>query len=108
MESAVIDRLLGLPLSFFEKRPVGELSQRLGELNTMRSFLTGTALISILNIIFASMYLAVMLVYSPLLTAVALSILPIYIIMVLTVSPIYKYLIRKRAVAAARTQEPSD
>ena len=50
------------------------------------------------------MYLAVMLVYSPLLTAVALSILPIYVIMVLTVSPIYKYLIRKRAVAAARTQ----
>ena len=102
--SAVIDRLLGLPLSFFEKRPVGELSQRLGELNNIRSFLTGTALISILNILFASMYLAVMLVYSPLLTAVALSILPIYVIMVLTVSPIYKYLIRKRAVAAARTQ----
>ena len=27
--SAVIDRLLALPLSYFEKRPVGELSQRL-------------------------------------------------------------------------------
>ena len=40
--SAVIDRLLCLPLSFFEKRPVGELSQRIGELNTIRSFLTGT------------------------------------------------------------------
>ena len=30
--SAVIDRLLSLPLNYFEKRPVGELSQRLGEL----------------------------------------------------------------------------
>ena len=34
--SAVIDRLLALPLPFFDKRPVGELSQRLGELNTIR------------------------------------------------------------------------
>ena len=36
--SAVIDRLLALPLPFFDKRPVGELSQRLGELNTIRAF----------------------------------------------------------------------
>ena len=49
--SAVIDRLLSLPLPFFEKRQVGELSQRLGELNNIRSFLTGTALVSVLNII---------------------------------------------------------
>ena len=27
--SSVIDRLLSLPLRYFEKRPVGELSQRL-------------------------------------------------------------------------------
>ena len=62
--SSVIDRLLALPLTYFEKRPVGELSQRLGELNTIRSFLTGTALISVLNIIFAVIYLVVMFVYS--------------------------------------------
>ena len=76
--SAVIDRLLSLPLSFFEKRPVGELSQRLGELNTIRGFLTGTALVSILNIIFAALYLVVMLMYSPVLTAIALSTFPLY------------------------------
>ena len=102
--SAVIDRLLSLPLTYFEKRPVGELSQRVGELNTIRGFLTGTALVSLLNLIFATLYLIVMLVYSPLLTAVALSTLPIYILIVFGVSPLYKYLIRKRAVAQARTQ----
>ncbi|MCB4411498.1 peptidase domain-containing ABC transporter [Synechococcus sp. MU1611] len=102
--SAVIDRLLGLPLTYFERRPVGELSQRLGELNTIRSFITGTALVSVLNIIFALMYLMVMLAYSPFLTAVALSTLPLYIILVFVVAPIYKSLIRKRAVASARTQ----
>ena len=76
--SAVIDRLLALPLNYFEKRPVGELSQRLGELNTIRSFLTGTALISVLNLVFAVIYLVVMFVYSPLLSGVALSTFPLY------------------------------
>ena len=102
--SAVIDRMLSLPLSFFEKRPVGELSQRLGELNSIRSFLTGTALVSVLNIIFALLYLVVMIVYSPLLTAVALSTFPIYALLVFGIAPLYRYLIRQRAVAQARTQ----
>ena len=102
--SAVIDRLLGLPLPFFEKRQVGELSQRLGELNSIRSFLTGTALVSVLNIIFASLYLVVMVIYSPLLTAVALSTLPLYLLLTFGVAPIYKYLIRQRAIAQAKTQ----
>ena len=68
--SSVIDRLLALPLGYFERRPVGELSQRLGELNTIRGFLTGTALISVLNLIFAK-YSGVMFTYSPLLSGVA-------------------------------------
>ena len=102
--TAVIDRLLALPLTYFEKRPVGELSQRLGELNTIRGFLTGTALVSVLNILFAALYLVVMLIYSPFLTAIALSTLPVYVLLVVGVAPIYKSLIRKRAVAQARTQ----
>ena len=101
--TAVIDRLLSLPLSFFEKRPVGELSQKLGELNTIRGFLTGTALISVLNLIFASVYLIVMFIYSPLLSVAALSTFPIYLLLVFIVAPVYKNLIRKRAVANAST-----
>ncbi len=102
--SAVIDKLLSLPLTYFEKRPVGELSQRLGELNQIRAFLTGTALVSVLNIIFASLYLVIMLIYSPFLTAIALSTLPVYFLLIFGVAPIYRSLIRNRAVAQARTQ----
>ena len=96
--SSVIDRLLSLPLKYFEKRPVGELSQRLGELNNIRSFLTGTALLSGMNILFALMYLIVMIIYSPLLTAVALSTFPIYVLMILVISPIFKQMIRKKVL----------
>ena len=102
--TAVIGRLLSLPLTFFDRRPVGELSQRIGELNTIRSFLTGTALVSVLNIIFALLYLVVMIIYSPFLTAVALSTLPLYFLLVFGIAPIYKTLIRRRAVASAKTQ----
>ena len=102
--SAVIDRLLSLPLTFFEKRPVGELSQRIGELNTIRNFLTGTALVSVLNIIFAALYLVVMIIYSPLLTFISLSTLPLYLLLVFGVAPLYRHLLRQRAKASAKTQ----
>ena len=102
--SAVINRMLGLPIRFFEGRPVGELSQRFGELNTIRGFLTGTTLVIGLNLIFAVVYIAVMVVYSPLLTAVQLSILPIYLGMILLSAPIYRSLIRSQAEAQAKTQ----
>ncbi|ABM76884.1 ABC transporter transmembrane domain-containing protein [Prochlorococcus marinus] len=100
----VIDKLLRLPLRFFEKRPVGELSQRLGELGNLRGFLTGTAITSLLDLLFATIYILIMLIYSPLLTAVALGTIPIYIMMVLFIVPIYRRLIRRQAQHAAATQ----
>ena len=102
--SQVIDKLLRLPLRFFEKRPVGELSQRLSELGNLRSFLTGTGITSALDLLFASIYILIMGLYSPLLTLVALSTIPIYVAMILGIAPIYRKLIRKRAQFAARTQ----
>lgn len=102
--ATVIDRLLRLPLPFFDKRPVGELSQRLGEMNTIRGFLTGTAITSVMDMLFSVIYLVVMVLYSPLLTVVALSTFPVYATMVFIVAPLYKSLIRKQAVASAKTQ----
>ena len=45
-----------------------------------------------------------MFLYSPLLTAVALATMPFYIILVIIVAPVFKSLIRKQAVANAKTQ----
>jgi len=102
--SQVIDKLLRLPLRFFEKRPVGELSQRLSELGNLRSFLTGTAITSALDLLFATIYILIMLLYSPMLTAVALGTVPIYVILIVFIAPLYRRMIRKRAQFAARTQ----
>ena len=102
--SQVIDKLLRLPLRFFENRPVGELSQRLSELGNLRGFLTGTAITSALDLLFATIYILIMVMYSPLLTAVALGTIPIYVLMILFIAPVYRRLIRKQAQFAARTQ----
>ena len=102
--SAVINRLLQLKLSFFEARPIGELSQRIGEMNTIRKFLTGTAITTFLDLLFSAIYLIVMLSYSPGLTAIALSTFPIYLIITLVVAPVYKELLRNQAKAQAKTQ----
>tara|TARA_B100000674_G_scaffold116768_1_gene88022 strand:+ start:1568 stop:4477 length:2910 start_codon:yes stop_codon:yes gene_type:complete len=102
--SSIIDRLLKLPLSFFERRPVGELSQRIGEMNNIRQFLTGTAITTFLDLVFSSIYLVVMLSYSPGLTAVALSTFPFYLGITFFAAPIYRQQLRARAVAQAETQ----
>ena len=102
--SQVIDKLLRLPLRFFERRPVGELSQRLSELGNLRGFLTGTAITSALDLLFATIYIIIMLMYSPVLTAVALSTVPLYVMMILFIAPLYRRLIRKQAQYAAKTQ----
>ena len=99
--SSIINKMLQLKLGFFEARPIGELSQRIGEMNTIRGFLTGTAITTFLDLTFSTIYLGVMLSYSPGLTAVALSTFPIYAIITFVAAPIYRDLLRNRAKAQA-------
>ena len=100
----VIDHLLRLPLTYFDKRPVGELSSRLAEMEQIRSFLTGTALTVLLDSIFSVVYIAIMLVYSWVLTIVALLVAPILAALTFLVSPIIRKQIRRKAELNAQTQ----
>jgi HlyB family type I secretion system ABC transporter len=102
--SQIIDRLLRLPLRYFEKRSVGELSTRVGELENIRQFLTGTALTVVLDSVFSVIYIVVMLVYSPLLTGVALATLPLCILLTTAISPIARRQLRVKAERNARSQ----
>jgi ATP-binding cassette subfamily B protein len=100
----IIDHLLRLPLSYFDRRPVGEVSSRIGELEKVRGFLTGTALTTILDAIFSVLYIGVMLIYSWQLTLLTLAVVPFLVLLVLVVSPIVQDQLQRRAVAHARTQ----
>jgi HlyB family type I secretion system ABC transporter len=102
--SQIIDRLLRLPLRYFEKRSVGELSTRVNELENIRQFLTGTALTVVLDSVFSIIYIIVMLIYSPMLTLVALSTMPLFILLTTAVSPIARKQLRVKAERNARAQ----
>ena len=102
--SQIIDRLLRLPLRYFEKRSVGELSTRVNELENIRQFLTGTALTVVLDSVFSVIYIVVMLIYSWLLTLVALATLPLCILITTAVSPIARKQLRTKAERNARSQ----
>ena len=100
----VIDHLLRLPLSYFDRRPVGELGTRIAELEKIRSFLTGQALTSVLDAAFSVIYIVVMLLYSWLLTLIALSVLPIQVGLTLLGAPLFRRQYRDAAQENARTQ----
>ena len=102
--ASIVSRLLRLNARFFDRRPVGELASRLGELENIRRFLTGTALTVVLDAFFATLYFAVMFFYSPLLTLIILLTVPLLFGISLGITPITQRLIRARAEASSRTQ----
>ena len=102
--SKVIDHMLKLPLKFFDKRPVGELSNRIGELENIRKFLTGTALTAVLDAVFALLYVFVMIIYSWQLTLVTVAVIPALIGVTYYFSPKVRKQIQAKSVAAAKTQ----
>ncbi len=102
--SEVIDHLLRLPLSYFDRRPVGELGTRIAELEKIRSFLTGQALTTLLDTAFSVIYIVVMVFYSLLLTAIALSVLPIQIGLTIIGAPLFRRQYRDAAQENANTQ----
>lgn len=102
--SEVIDHLLRLPLGYFDRRPVGELGTRIAELEKIRNFLTGQALMTVLDAMFSVIYIAVMLVYSVTLTVVALAVLPIQVAITVLGAPLFRRQYRQAAEENARTQ----
>jgi ATP-binding cassette subfamily B protein len=101
--SEVINHLLRLPLSYFERRPVGELATRVGELENIRQFLTGTALTVVLDAVFSIIYILVMVIYSWVLTIVALATVPLFALINLLVSPLIRRQLQEKGERNAET-----
>ena len=102
--SEIISHLFKLPLTFFSKRRVGELSTKISELEKIRDFFTGQTLTTIIDALFSIIYIFIMIIYSWLLTLIALSVLPIQILITLLGVPLFKNQYRKVAESNANTQ----
>src|SRR5579863_6095815 len=82
--------LLALPLAYFEARRVGDSVARVRELESIRNFLTGSALTLVVDLVFTGVFLAVMIYYSPLLTAITVAVFPLYIALSAGLTPMFR------------------
>jgi ATP-binding cassette subfamily C protein len=75
LQSAVVDRLLALPVPFFRDNPVGELAMRALSINAARSIVSGAAPVSVLAGVFSAVYLILLVYYDWRLAGLALVII---------------------------------
>jgi len=82
--------LLALPLSYFGARRIGDTVARLRELETVRSFMTGSALTVMIDLVFTVVFLAVMAYYSAFLTLIVIACLPLFFGISMFLTPLLK------------------
>jgi ATP-binding cassette, subfamily B, bacterial HlyB/CyaB len=97
--------LFRLPLAYFETRAAGQTVARVRELETIRGFLTGQGLTSLLDLFFTLVFFVVMFVYSWKLTLVVLCSIPIYVIIAALIRPGLRELINEKFNRGARSQQ---
>ena len=80
--------LISLPVPYYEHRKVGETMFRVNALGGIREFLTGTAVTTLLDVLFSVVFVAVMVYYSLSLTLISLVIVPLFVIQGIWAFPI--------------------
>jgi subfamily B ATP-binding cassette protein HlyB/CyaB len=97
--------LFRLPLAYFETRAAGQTVARMRELESIRSFLTGQGLTSLLDLVFTLVFIGVMLIYSVKLTLVLLFSIPVYVVIAGVLRPVLREQINEKFNRGARSQQ---
>src|SRR5215469_4312721 len=82
--------LTALPMAYFQARRVGDTVARVRELETIRQFLTSSALTLVLDLFFATVFLGVLYIYSPMLMLIVAACLPLYVVLSLSITPVFR------------------
>lgn len=102
--AAVFERLLKLPVRYFEQRPTGVVAARMHAVETIREFLSGAAVILVLDLPFLLIFIAIMLYYSWVLTLIALGVIGLISLMSLAVAPLFQTRLNEQFLLGARNQ----
>lgn len=96
--------LLALPLAYFQARRVGDTVARVRELESLRNFITGSALTLVIDLFFTFVFLALMAFYSPLLTCIVLASFPFYIAISVAATPLFRHRLDEKFRRGAENQ----
>ncbi len=102
--SRLFKHITALPISFFEARQVGQTAARVRELDTIRNFITGSALTLCIDLLFTIVFFAFMWYYSPTLTIVVLLTIPLYVLLSVFITPILRNRLNKKFEHSAKNQ----
>ena len=97
--------LLRLPVGYFETRPAGQTVARMRELETIRSFMTGQGLFAGLDLVFATLFIAVLFAYSTMLALVVLATIPLYVLIAGAIGPALRERVKERFSRGAESQQ---
>jgi len=97
--------LLHLPISYFETRSAGVIVTRAREIRSIRAFLTGQAILTVVDLLFISIYFAVLFCYSKVLTLVVLASIPVYVAIGFFIRPMLRRHAKARFKAWAAGQQ---
>ncbi|MGP0058748.1 MAG: type I secretion system permease/ATPase [Beijerinckiaceae bacterium] len=97
--------LFRLPLAYFETRPAGQTVARVRELETIRSFLTGQGLSSVIDLVFTFVFIAVLFLYSQTLTLIVVLSIPVYVLIATLIRPFLRDRINEKFNQGARSQQ---
>lgn len=86
----MFDKVLRLPIDFFERNQVGLISRDMNEIWRIRNFLTGQLFGTILDSLTLLVFLPLMFAFSPLLTFIVLLICAIIAVWLLAMLPAYR------------------
>lgn len=100
----LFSHLTHLPMSYFQARRVGDSVARVRELETIREFLTSSALTVVIDLFFAIVFLAVMWLYSPTLLIIVLITLPIYALILWIAAPVLRRQLDEKFARGAENQ----
>ncbi len=101
----LFDHLTRLPIAYFEQRAAGQTVARVRELETIRAFLTGQGLSSMIDVVFAVVFISVLFLYSAKLTLVVLLSIPLYLIIAFSIRPLLRQKINERFNRGAASQQ---
>jgi NHLM bacteriocin system ABC transporter ATP-binding protein len=88
LQAAVWARLLSLPVTFFRRFSVGDLSMRAGSINSIRQMLSSVLISTLMSAVFSSFHVFLLFRYSPKFTLIAFALIGVSALMIVIVSSI--------------------
>jgi ATP-binding cassette, subfamily B, bacterial HlyB/CyaB len=105
LSTYVFEKVLNLPIDFFETTQIGEISTKIAEIFKIRTFLVGQLFGTILDSTVLIFFLPVMFFFSPLMSFVVLGFVGVIVVWLLLTLPTYRK--KTGAVIAAQSAQGS-